>query len=714
MRYKTSPTYFLADFSEGQYALENLIKECFGSFLPDIAGKRHIKYLNQYISQSSLNVKTIVCERSYVDGDYLDDFSKYYVKCFSDYSTKCARLHLFEKSFDYENFDEVLHNKANIADVFGEYLGFIVIKPLPLTFIGKTCLKASKHLESSYKLLKSKQRTSLFGIQLEVEGVIFQEQDKVVAACATTAIWGVLHTLPEEHKTITASPSDITLSALGGLPLDINGFPNTGLNNSEIFRALEKYNLRVHEIFIDQNKANVFNEIFQTNVYGYINSNIPLILGAAVYANKEVLLNPEVTDFEDCRYGNQWDKLGDHAVNIVGIKTNNFGELIGVLISDDRIGPYIEYKISDNCTAYIDAIKNSKENFEVPSFCLVNLNNEDEVLIPSFLHAATYPKVRIGYKHIEQTVYMLYMLLKNMLDFPDDDSSQQELSEIKRLEKSKWDTKLYLSSTYKTELRKNRSFPNYMDILQLSMPKFIWVTHVESNNEDLFDIIFDATDLLQGHSFIECSIYDTNSFNVFKKYAEYLYQETKLDRNINDEHFLYPTLKLLHNKEFSYSNYLDRSFGIPKLPTKLKANEDGDEVSNDELQINKFPIYLNNSFDLNELDSFDKLVELSLNDRENKESKFIWIINESGSFVFGIDSDRAGHPTLTGGKAARVAGEIKVNPKDNKQLLFNYYSGRYSSKINQDKKKEYLKNAFLKLESIISSRGYEIELELPS
>jgi len=70
------------------------------------------------------------------------------------------------------------------------YLGFMVLKPLPQTIVGRTCFKTypddgnRRHFPTLHKY-----SSNLFGLPLTVNSLAYQEQDKVVAACATSALW---------------------------------------------------------------------------------------------------------------------------------------------------------------------------------------------------------------------------------------------------------------------------------------------------------------------------------------------------------------------------------------------------------------------------------------------------------------------------------------------------------------------------------------------
>ena len=49
----------------------------------------HFHYLDEYFR--GLNVQTVLIEQGYIDKDYLEDYSRYYAKCFQEYSKRCVR-----------------------------------------------------------------------------------------------------------------------------------------------------------------------------------------------------------------------------------------------------------------------------------------------------------------------------------------------------------------------------------------------------------------------------------------------------------------------------------------------------------------------------------------------------------------------------------------------------------------------------------------------
>lgn len=127
--------------------LLRLLAERANSDIHTIEAKRHRIYLEEYFTY--IDARTIVLETDYTDRDFLEDFAGYYVRCFKDYPRRCARLHFFDIAFDETDFSTLLAAEATsltTEQLQSAYLGFLVIKPLPLcqestgaTFLSSRC-----------------------------------------------------------------------------------------------------------------------------------------------------------------------------------------------------------------------------------------------------------------------------------------------------------------------------------------------------------------------------------------------------------------------------------------------------------------------------------------------------------------------------------------------------------------------------------------------
>ena len=164
-----------------------------GQYVVD--AKIHSVYFENYFS--TLGAATILIEKEYVDRDFLEDFAAYYVRCFYPYERKCSRLHFFSHAFASDDFDALLcgtNGGLTEQELQNAYLGFIVVKPLSQTIIGRTCLKTYPEDNGRrWFPITRRYEAHLYGMTLTVETLAFQEQDHVAAACATSSLWSAFH-----------------------------------------------------------------------------------------------------------------------------------------------------------------------------------------------------------------------------------------------------------------------------------------------------------------------------------------------------------------------------------------------------------------------------------------------------------------------------------------------------------------------------------------
>src|SRR5687768_17318561 len=152
----------------------------------EVAAKKRAQYLYEYLSD--IGARTIVVEPEYTDGDYLDDFASFYVRCHQNYERRCKRLHFFSAEVSEDVLRAALL-EADRSTLREAYLGFVVARPLPKAIVGRTLLKtyppdgARRH----YTVVRDYD-ANLFGITLSVRSLPYQEQDSVLAACATVAL----------------------------------------------------------------------------------------------------------------------------------------------------------------------------------------------------------------------------------------------------------------------------------------------------------------------------------------------------------------------------------------------------------------------------------------------------------------------------------------------------------------------------------------------
>jgi len=260
----------------------SLLAEAGKTPIDTVRAKLHLIYLREYLGHfQDQGCLTIVVEWRYTDRDFLEDYASYYVRCFDQkYAARCVRLHFFLDELD----ENILHGHLTRprieveADINDRYLGFLVVKPIPNRFVGRTCLRTYDP-DGGRRFYPPTRKcdANLLGLGLQVESLAYQEQDTVAAACATSALWSVLHAtaLLFQHKVYT--PVEITRIATEKFPTFGRVFPNAGLTPAQIAAAIRGVGLEP-EVLAVRDKAHL-----QSTVYAYLRAGIPCVLVARLF-----------------------------------------------------------------------------------------------------------------------------------------------------------------------------------------------------------------------------------------------------------------------------------------------------------------------------------------------------------------------------------------------------------------------------------------------
>jgi hypothetical protein len=131
---------------------------------------------------------SIVEERDYIDSDYRAGFSRFHFLRHQDTDRRCVRLHFFSQRL---NKQHLLDTPQNISK---GYLGFSVIRPLPGFRLGRSLLSSRlvpqpPDNEQVFITCEASYPANLVGNELNFHGVPWMEQDTLVSACASAALW---------------------------------------------------------------------------------------------------------------------------------------------------------------------------------------------------------------------------------------------------------------------------------------------------------------------------------------------------------------------------------------------------------------------------------------------------------------------------------------------------------------------------------------------
>lgn len=415
----------------------------------------HFSYLNGYLSNPEINAKQIIIEEEYISKDFLTDYVSYYSLCFEKYPKFCHRVHFLDKELSEIEINDAILGKN--SEFQKHYLGFIVVKPIPITVIGYTVLKTfTKGTGRLYWGLRD-YNVHIFGTEVKIRSLAFQEQDSVLAACATTAVWSMLNKASLDFHTILKSPSQITKDADDLASDGSRLFPNKGLNLMQICKAILKSGL-VSEIKGD--KTDVTNSYLKKIVNAYSAIGIPIILVVSV---------PNGGTY------------GLHALTVLGFKQEALevippgheiswlsDKIAKLYVHDDQFGPFLRVDFSGH-NELVTEWTNIHPKHQ-PSFT-------KKIVVPLF------PKIRLSYEDIEAMVLGLDRILSFFFD-------NQIISDLI------WDIKILLSEKYKDSV-KNNSLDDKIKLEKLtkSLPKYLWIADCYIGPYKILEFTFDATNI---------------------------------------------------------------------------------------------------------------------------------------------------------------------------------------------------------------------------
>jgi hypothetical protein len=335
----------------GGHGAEALKLEQFdaATFPSGLRATPQVEYLRCYLSD--LGAESLIEEPQYFDRDYLAEFAAFYSTSSKGYLNVCRRLHVFALPLlDLRStFAAALGGDGGaLKELNRSYLGFLVLRPLPITPFGRTVLKLYPERQPDYPRATQPARpyrANLLGLPLEVHGLAWQQQDRGVGACATVALWTMFHSsaLDEHHAVPTTV--EITRAAHSRWPLSRRVFPSDGLNIHQICEAIKQQGLQPAVLNGDQPVR-----AGSTLVEGFGKARFAASCAALIRSGYPVLVAARVA-------GNLQGE--GHAVTIVGFRpgpspvapTGSIVEedssILHVYLHDDNLGPSVRFAIDE-------------------------------------------------------------------------------------------------------------------------------------------------------------------------------------------------------------------------------------------------------------------------------------------------------------------------------------------------------------------------------
>jgi hypothetical protein len=429
--------------------------------------RRQLGYVEKYIRD--LGCETVVLEQHYIDRDYMEDHSVFYAKSLRQYRNSCQRLHFF--SLDKTKLRVEIRRlrglalDAKLSD--GEfkrecaqfsrqaYLGFSVIKPLPGCPVGRTvlrCLPAEsgkghrRYLDSA-----SDSEVHLLGVPLTVRGLAFQQQDRGVSACATTALWTSLQKARQLEQAGFVTPAHITIRASQfALPFG-RAMPSEGLSLDQMCQAVQSFGYSPTLYRADSSE--VARALLQSSISSGICPVLVMSLGKDVRhavavagtALREPLQLPGAAEIR-------------HAS----------ADLVALYIHDDRCGPYLKAILPSGGNTLLIKLPLEEQNWTLT-----------HILIP--IHS----KIRLSFRELYTAGVKMVSEVQGFLE--------ERLAV--REPSAAWSTRIVRSPAYIDSLLRDSRTAGLVDRIceSVPFPRYLGAVHVEVPSFDPFDVLLDTT-----------------------------------------------------------------------------------------------------------------------------------------------------------------------------------------------------------------------------
>lgn len=502
--------FVIKPFSNTTALISVLRDKDFGTFKDfSTASNKHFSYMEKYFRHES--VKTLVFEFEYTDKDFIEDYSRYYSRCLKPYSKSCVRIHAFRTSFDEDDFVALLQRgptSLTIGKLRQNYIGFYILRPIPHTPFGRTCLCTYTDDEDaknrSFPITRN-YKVHLYGIELSVKSLAFQEQDKAVSACATSALWSAFQGTGILFHHHIPSPYEITLKATEVAIHYFNrSFPNKGLVPQQIAHA-------IRSVGLEPLLVNVSNyTFFKAYLNAYLKGGIPVIMSMELYP------------YED---GERKESKGLHAVTVTGFYMLSKDEFVDqkkepvsllssriskLYVHDDQIGPFAKMELDESdgtkmtlSTTWAEFESIPKDNYEIRA-------------LPTTLYIPAYHKIRVPFLVINEII---------------ESFTNQLCKPVVKDFYLVWDIYLSTVADLKEKIFQNDSLlpQDRLAFLTETLPKYIWIADAYENDKLSFSFYFDATDIENGYLFLGSLHYFPISHREqFKALAEVFLEDPRI------------------------------------------------------------------------------------------------------------------------------------------------------------------------------------------
>ena len=409
-----------------------------------------------------------LAETDYVDFFYRDSYYHYFSSKLKNYDRNCIRLSLFSGEVSESDFadppkhETLKRSYLNYDSLKKRYRGFYVLRPTFPKIMGRSVISPKALKDNNIRICSCVFNTTAHGLKFQVSGFPHSSQDTENITCAETTLWAIMEYFGGKYSYYKPTLPSKIIQLLNSISFE-RQVPSKGLTVHQISFALKEFGFGTR-LYSREDYGVEFEGLLSC----YVESGIPLVV--AIENDAPAIAHALLV------VGRENDCAGEIDNEIEKIKS--FDKKNGIDIFDYDSLPKQFVFIDDNMPVYQKACLSS------PAAHYTG-DGWKECKISHFI-VPLYPKIYLEAYEAKRRVREI--LLTGLHSF-----GRNSVVVMKVF--------LASSRSYKHELMRNRCVQGELKtlILEMSMPKFIWVGEI--SNQSLIKekkanglIILDATE----------------------------------------------------------------------------------------------------------------------------------------------------------------------------------------------------------------------------
>ena len=440
--------------SELHNAIVKGMKEQFG-WDNTTADNKTTKLEKKYFSVLIPNLAVVV-EYPYVDKVYRNSYYRYYSGKAKQVSRDCIRLSFFIDT------DPSIVGNPMIHEIWEQqYRGFMILRPTELNIVGRNAISPDIYVENNFLICKTEIPASVNGLKVEVEAFPASSQDSETMVCAETAVWATMEYFGNRYAEYSPVRPSHIIKLLKNQSFS-RQLPSSGLTSEQICYLFKNMNFQpiLRPVYGEESDYGM--------IGSFVESGIPVVLSITNYVDESYPAEKRVAHAILC--------IGHERVCEESVKKVGSFAVNGLHFVDyDNIKKRFVY-IDDNFPAYrMDYLETPADSYKEKKWkdCKIR-----------FASYPLYEKILLMPNSVKYMATNFLHYLKGV-----DDGREITLR-----------TFLASSRSYKDYVCRN-NMPEEMKgmILNLYLPKFIWVVELSSRNgliEEYSEglLIFDSTE----------------------------------------------------------------------------------------------------------------------------------------------------------------------------------------------------------------------------